>query len=224
MKINSVIFDFDGVISDSSSIERAGGRIVRIVKNNRIAIPDDIFLKLKKYWGIEGIQLIKVCFNVDENTAERLLKQWEEEDERKSFPLINGTKETLSHLTDKDYVLSILTSRQRENLLKIMNKYKLVPFFLIIQSISDWPYSKPDPRALDYILETTEKMFGFHKDNHLFVGDTPTDWECARDKNVKFLAVTSGVYSRNYFAEAGVSKKNIIPSITHLPEWLEKHS
>lgn len=224
MRIKSVIFDFDGVINDSASIKGAGGRIIKIVKNNRIAIPDDIFLKLKKYWGVECVQLIKICFNVDENTAERLFKQWEKEDEIKVFPLVNGTKETLSNLTNENYVLSILTSRRRENLLKIMNKYKLAPFFLIIQSVSDWPYSKPDPRALDYILEITRKMFGFHKNNHLFVGDTPTDWECARDKNVEFLAVTSGVYSRNYFAEIGVPKKNIIPSIAHLPKWLKEHS
>ena len=220
-RIDSVIFDFDGVINDSATIERAGNRIIEIVRKNNIFVPDNILEIFRKHWGIRGTDLLVISFNISKERAEEIYRQWEKEDVQNPHPLIEESGEVLNRLK-KGYLLSILTNRNRENVMAVINYYNIKRFFWTIQTLQDCPFVKPDPRALDFILAELRK-FGLLPENHLFIGDTPKDWECASGRNVEFIAVTTGTFKEKDFLKLGLDKSHVLKSIADLPKWLKKH-
>ena len=220
-RIGSVIFDFDGVINDSATIERAGNRIIEIVRRNNIFVPENVLEIFRKHWGIRGIDLLVVSFNINKERAEEIYGQWEEEDVQNPYPLIEKAEKVLNRLKKRGYLLSILTNRNRENVMAVINYYNIGRFFWTIQTLQDCPFVKPDPRALDFILEELGRL-GLSPENHLFIGDTPKDWECASGRNVEFIAVTTGMFKEEYFLKLGLDESHILKSVAELPEWLKK--
>ena len=57
MRIRAVIFDFDGVINDSSSLKMGGRRFIQIVRRSGFKIPKGIYEILKSKWGLAGENL-----------------------------------------------------------------------------------------------------------------------------------------------------------------------
>lgn len=222
-KINSIVFDFDGVINDSATIERAGNRIIEIVRRNDIFVPENILDIFRKHWGIRGIDLLMISFNISEERAEEIYRLWEREGVKNPYPLIEGAENVLRKLRKQGYLLSILTNRNRKNVMDVISYYNIQGFFWTIRTLQDCAFVKPDPRALDFILGELRRT-GILSENHLFIGDTPKDWECASGQNVKFVAVTTGMFKEEYFLKLGLDESRILKSVAELPEWLKKYN
>src|SRR3989344_1017157 len=98
MPIRAVILDFDGVIYGSGTLDGAGKRVVRIVKNQGHKIPRDIYRKLKNNWGTSGTKMIEVCFGLDSEVAKEIYREWEKVDKTTLYPLIGESKEVIKKL------------------------------------------------------------------------------------------------------------------------------
>ncbi len=220
--IRAAIFDFDGVINDSSSQRRGGKRIVQIVKHSGHKIPKDIYKTMKNNWGLDGKRLIEVCFGLDSETAKKIYRKWEEKDMIEFFPLISKSKQVLKKLKSGQTKIFLLTSRNRENLMVVLNHFGLVELFDLIQAKDDYIFAKPDPRAFNSILAELSKL-GIPHEKCAYIGDTILDFQCATAAGIKSISVLSGSFNISDFLKVGQKRENIIRSIADLPEWIEGH-
>lgn len=222
MKVRAGIFDFDGVINDSASQKMGGRRIVQIVKRGGCKIPESIYKKLKRNWGLDGKTLIETCFGLDSETAGRIYREWERVDTVDFFPLIPGAKRVLEKLKSGPIKISLLTSRNRENLLVVLDYFGLTELFDLIQAKDDYLFSKPDPRVFDAILANLSKS-GVSSRECLYIGDTVLDFKCTTEAGIRSVSVTTGSFNKSDFLRAGQKRENIIRSIADLPKWIEGH-
>ncbi len=222
MKIRAVIFDFDGVINDSASQKRGGKRIVRIVEHSGYKIPKGIYKTLKSNWGLDGKKLVEVCFGLDSETARKIYREWERVDATDFFPLIPGAKSVLEKLKSAGLRVFMLTSRNRENLMVVLDHFALTKMFDLIWTKGDGPFTKPDPRAFDLAFDELLRL-RIPRDECLYIGDTPLDFRCTSMAGIECVSTLTGSFGKPDFLKAGQKKENIIGSITDLPKWIEKY-
>lgn len=216
--LRAVIFDFDGVINDSTGLGLE--RVIEIVGAAGHKIPPDIRRRLIQMWGTHGTKLIETAFELDAKTSEELYKEWERIDATEFFPLVTGAKNVLHNLkTDLNLKVGMLTSRNRQNLTDVMNHYGLTELFDAIQCRDDYAFGKPDPRAFDYILD----LLSVPRSACIYVGDTIGDRQGAINAGIRFVGVETGFLKRPDWQAAGLEFENIIPDIGYFPCWIFKH-
>lgn len=216
--LQAVIFDFDGVINDSG--EPGLERIIEIVTTAGHEIPQDIRERLRSLWGTHGTKLIEIAFCLDSKTSDKIYREWERIDATRFFPLVADSKETLVTLKNEmNLKIAMLTSRNRQNLLDVLNHYGLLKLFDAVQCKNDYAFVKPDPRSFDYILNLLDTP----KNSCLYVGDTLVDWQAAADAGIRFVGVETGLLKRSDWQAAGLDSKNILQDIGWLPVWILKH-
>lgn len=229
MKIRAVIYDFDGVINDSA--HKGAERIIDIVQRFGHSIPPDIWEKFtgiwdtqgkqtqKGTWGLPGAIMIERAFNISQTESENIYEEWERIDAMDLLPLIKGAIETLSFLKRQGFVQLMLTSRNKENLIAVLNCHDIVPFFAVIQTRDTWSFRKPDPHTFCFILDYLEKQ-GVSIGECVYVGDTPEDFHAGNSRGVENVSVLSGLFTKKHFLTIGQKENYIIRSISELPNWL----
>jgi phosphoglycolate phosphatase-like HAD superfamily hydrolase len=126
--------------------------------------------------------------------------------ENHPFPIIEGTKETLSKIKENHQKSCFVSTKTRESM-NLMIKYNN------LESILDFSISgdevknfKPDPEG---ILKTL-KYFNAKPNEAIFIGDSLHDLGAARNANVKFIGVLSGICTKTDWELENVS---YVPSI-----------
>lgn len=223
MPTRAVILDFDGVVYNSSGWKRNGKRVVQIVKRCGYKIPRNILKKFERNSGYDGIKMIRNSFDLDTEAAEKIYREWERVDEIKFLPLIRGSKQVLEKLGLCQEKVILLTSRNRKNLMKVLDHFKITKLFDFVQARDDWSFVKPDPHVFCFVLHQLYKL-GIHPHECVYVGDTILDFECTTSRALTSISVTTGVFSKADFLKAGQKKENILRSIADLPEWIAKHN
>lgn len=220
MIIQAGIFDFDGVVIDSTHAGMT--RAIQIAERWDLKMPPDIRRHLKENWHMPGAQLIEICFKLDSEAARRFYREWETIDSSRPLPLVRGSVEVLRKLRAEGLKIFLLTSRNRKNLMLVLNYFRLVPFFDFIQAKDDWAFVKPDPRVFSPSLHKLSQD-GIGINNCIYIGDTPADFSAAFRRGIVGISALTGLHDRSDFLQAGQKIENIIGSIADLPEWIEEH-
>ncbi len=170
--------------------------------------------QLKKFWGMPFQTMLTGVFShVDkfETIKERYIEH------SKQFPMRAqpGAVSAIGKLKKK-YLIAALTSSSRSVILKDLedSKFNLKDFYFI-QTSEDTPFHKPDPKVFEPVLAKLKKLNILPK-NILYVGDAVRDFEAASKAGFHFIAVTSGLTSKNEFEKSVVAKKNILNSLIEL--------
>lgn len=218
MPIRAVVLDFDGTILDSFRNSNLG----KVAKLRGRAMPEN--LTFKDFFGKTAKQIIQTCWP-DEN-VEEFHELWEETDRTNPAPLINGAIEVLNFLKKNLAITGILTQRRSNSLLPMLGYYNLLALFQLelLQTIDNWPHTKPNPNAFENILKILESNHGIMKRNILYVGDTSDDYRCASGAGIRFVGVETGPLNKLSWLNLGLKLENIIRSIADLPEWIEKYN
>jgi len=114
----------------------------------------------------------------------------------KIYDSINPDLEViLEKLKERLIPMAIISNTKRKRLDFFSNKYRLFEYFSIIISRSDTLFRKPNPYPINLALNLIKTKFKFEKINKsevYFVGDLPTDVECAKKAGVNSIALLSG--------------------------------
>jgi len=109
--------------------------------------------------------------------------------------LTKGMKQVLIQLKKRSIPLGIVSNTAGKRLKYFRKKLGLDDYFSVFISRDDIPYRKPHPYSIIkalVLLKRKHNLKRINKNMVYFIGDLPTDIECAKNANVNSIALLSG--------------------------------
>ena len=207
--INSIIFDFDGVLADSVDIKTQafaelyneyGEKVVDKVVEHHLANGGiSRFQKFKLYHReylditLTQDKLIELGENFAEIVKQKVI----------NAPYINGAYRFLKDYHNK-YLMFICSGTPDEEIKEITERKGINVFFKGVYG---------SPRIKEIIIEEIISEFELKRDETIFVGDAITDYNAANSSKLSFLGISK---IPDPFPEGTI----VIPDLTKLPEVL----
>lgn len=174
--LDTVIFDFDGTLADTSGLVINSFQTV-YKKFHGEEKPVEY---ISKFFG----EPLKVTLEREfTQPLEEVMKEYREYQVSRfndDVKLFNNTREILQYLKSKNIKTAIVTSRMKFSVEQALRDYDIDKYFDVVIAIEDTKNHKPHPeplwKAIDYLNTSADKV--------LFVGDSKFDIECAINANV----------------------------------------
>ncbi|MBI3887611.1 HAD hydrolase-like protein [Candidatus Microgenomates bacterium] len=214
--IKAVLYDWDDtIINTKASVTQ----LLKDFSNNQNLSPltDDL---LKTHWG-KPVPAMLSSFWPDENITELVKKFFDSVSDSFSPKPFDDVGETLKGLERKGLLLGVVSSTPKRAFEQVIKIYPEVhsPNYFHIQTAEDCEFFKPDPRVFDMVISKLEKE-GIKKSQVVYVGDGLYDFEAAKNRNLTFVAVTTGFISREEFIKKGLNEKLILNNFSELKNLL----
>ena len=168
---------------------------------------------IRKFWGLPFDELIRsIVPTIDSGefvAAYRCSMQQTPPSPTK------GAIELLEKLAHKDVVMEMVTSSSRDLIVQDLNQLDLTKYFDNIYGQEQTRFHKPDPRVLGVVVEALKRRELDIRET-VFIGDSVRDYLAASGNDIEFIAVLSGLESRNDFAKAGIASNRIIEDLSAL--------
>ncbi len=216
--IAAVIFDLDGTLI-KSSVDFVKMKSLIIAYFRSLGVDSEDFSTSRPTFEIvqKGIEVLERTSS--EETVSIVKRQINkimtdvEMEQVDSVSVIPGVLETMKCLKEKGIKTGILTRSCREYALKSLETTGLSKLVDFIAARDDVDKPKPDP---DQVITLAEKM-NVNIEETLMVGDHPIDALCAKNSNVRFLAVLTGSSNADAFKKI---RCEVIGSVNDLPRLL----
>ena len=175
--IDTVIFDFDGTLADTSQI------VINSFKHTYSVFGKDSFsedyvmstfgeplaLTLQRDFSEHSFDDVIACY-----------RNYQVEKFNKEVKLFETVIETLEYLKNNNIKMGIATSRLRNSTWEAIDKLNIKKYFDAVITADDVKKHKPDKEPLIKTLE----LLNSKTENTLYVGDSKFDMECAINSNV----------------------------------------
>lgn len=222
MPTEALLLDFDGTVLNSSRHDAAPTkRFFEVAAGLALPVNDENKRKAAEMWGKYGPKAtVSACW--PEQDFEVFIREWCRIDMDPALmpPLIHGAKEALYCLKRENIFLGILTDRDIVSTRCIMHAYDIWRLFDLVWTRDDLPEGgKSNPLGAKKVVEEITRR-GMGKSGILLVGDSKTDFDCARAAGFPFVGVLSGFATKSDFISFGLPENLIISSIVALPALL----
>ncbi|MCK4734896.1 MAG: HAD family phosphatase [Methanophagales archaeon] len=197
--LKAVIFDLDGVLSDS--VERDIAITVAAYKKFGYSI-----LKSDEQFIIGRHPADRVAFFAEEfDIPEKKQRLIVEEEKRlyrelwdttsKLFP---GVKETLDAVKNKGMILALATTSTRDSVKRFIQRFRLEGYFKVVLTREDVSERKPNPEI--YIKAKNE--LGYNLDEIIVVEDTEIGVIAAKSAGLMCVAIPNQYTKKQDFSNA----------------------
>lgn len=102
--------------------------------------------------------------------------------------LFDNAKKTLQQLHDEGFLLTILTSKNKQMTLKCLRDFDLLDLFSDIITDNDVFKNKPDPEAIIHLL----KKYNIKSNEAMMIGDSYFDMKCAENAGILSTLMSFG--------------------------------
>lgn len=179
----AVIFDFDGVVINSTEVQRQA-----FFESYKIAVGDGGIPSFEEFLSHSGDSLPNI-FNKMNLPLEMVLP-YREISRRKitEIKVYDGMRELLAELKGNKYKCGLCTGKDRARTLEILDNTDLFKYFDTLVCSDDVCNPKPHPESLALCLEKLSTT----RENSIMIGDARNDILCAKSAGVKSIAVTWG--------------------------------
>jgi len=191
VKVNTIIFDYDGTLCEFSIPFIKMRKEIITLLTERLENTVDYFSlddRISKT-GLKAKQYLIENNREDEwdglkSEIEEILKRWEWEAAKTNeiYPIV---PEILNFLKDNETKLGIFTLEPKEIIHFLLKKNDIHFFFTSIISRDDVTNAKPDPEHLMKVLKELDS----DPKKTLVIGDHPVDMECADNVGAFSIAV-----------------------------------
>ncbi len=225
-----LLFDFDGVIITQKSLEYTASKLI---KN-----------EFYRWKNIENMRLIDFARLFEESDSKnrvvalkRITKVykpfipsiWKRNlfflKFRRMYPKLEkfetlkpNLEQILNQFKKNGFQLGIVSNTSKKRLDYFRKKFNLDKYFSVFISRDDSPFRKPNPYPIITALMKMKKNINYSidKNNSYYIGDLPTDIECAKNADIKSIALLSG-----HGTKEGLEKSNptyLLPEIKNILE------
>lgn len=178
----AVVFDFDGVIINSSEVQRQA-----LMESYKLVVGDGE-PSFEQFLSHSGDSL--------ENIFRKMLLPVEmvgpyqriSREHMDAIRVYAGMKELLMQLNANGYSCALCTGKDRSRTLEILNKLGLFSCFSVVVCSDDVTHPKPSAESLNLVL----RQLAVSRDQAVMVGDARNDIICARNAGMKVIAVSWG--------------------------------
>jgi phosphoglycolate phosphatase len=214
INIKSIIFDFDYTLVESS---RASIECISYALNE-MCLPLPSHDLIRKTIGLSLEDALKALTQIeDQKTAKefrRLFVHRADEVMLDMMVFLNGVKQVLLELDSRGILMGIVSNKYRYRIEAFLQREHLEKLISVVVGFEDTPNPKPEP---DGLLMAMNKM-GKPRQQTVYIGDSLIDAETASRIGMSFIAVLTGVTSRQDFA--AYSPCSIINNLQELQQVL----
>ncbi len=201
-----ILFDFDGVIITQKSLEYTAlhylrkkfykwqnTKNLRLIDLARLFEESDSKNKLVAFYRINKVFQHIIPSILRRNMFffkfRRMYPKYEKYESLKP-----NLKEVLIKLKKNNFILGIVSNTSKRRLDLFRQKLNLNKYFSLYVSRDDTPFRKPSPYPIMIALNKIKKNhnYSINKKNVYYVGDLPADIECAKNAQIKSIALLSG--------------------------------
>jgi len=213
MAIKAVIHDWDDTITNS--FESYTQFYFDFGDFHKLGNPD--LEKIRKHWGGTISEIVSGVWpglspeEAEEKTGVFIetVKLSRKTYTAKVFPQVKETILELDRLGVKLGIISSGDSKQIKRIYKEQINKTLRPYCFMYDH-KELGYRKPDARIFDKPFKKLMKLNIGEKDT-IYVGDSFQDYLTAKNRGLKFYAVTTGLKTRNDFIKEGLNPKYVLP-------------
>lgn len=214
MSYNTLLFDFDYTLADSSRgildcvnccFDRMGlpsASLEAVSATIGLALPET----LHRLAGPQSQERVREFERLFVARADQVMVA--------STVLLDSARRMLATMDHDGFALGIVTTKFRRRIHEVLTREGLRDRFAVIVGGDDVRLPKPDPEGLRLALASLAAS----PHSALYVGDSLTDAEAARRAGIPFAAVLSGVTPKDAFAP--YQPLAILDSVADLPAWL----
>lgn len=189
--IKAIIFDFDGVIVDS--YYATTNYFQKTLAHFHKRVPKDE--EFKDLLGLKTKDILKNFIPDSDEEEFNKIFIYSKQQSVKAVPLITiikDAREVIRELSRK-YKLAIASSRGKQTINILLDKYKLRSFFEIVITREDTIKHKPNPESINKCL----KFLKIEPNQAVYVGDMREDVQSA--KNAKVISIFINAKQKNNF-------------------------
>ena len=183
MKINTIIFDFDGTVADTNGmVVNSWFHTYDVLGVDR---PDEEAI-FKTFGEPLHISMEKAFPQVPVDRSVSIYRANMEAifaDQVAAFP---GMAELIKELKARGYKVGIATSRASKTTNIGLDKFGVIPYLDAVVTMEDTTKHKPDPEP---VLISLDKL-GSKAEESLMIGDSMFDIKCAHNAGVKAALVS----------------------------------
>lgn len=192
--IRNIFFDLDGTLINSltdiaAALNQMRGHFnLAPVDNKKVAefIGPGFPSTIKKV--LHDLDQETTVENIDH--ALKLTREFYAQNLGNNTHVYPGVIETLTQLKTQGVKLAVVTNAEERHAIKLLNKLNLLDFFEVIVGGNTTAFYKPNPEPLQYAME----QLAASKDNSVMVGDSESDYLCAKAVAVPCVFVTHGYH------------------------------
>jgi pyrophosphatase PpaX len=207
--IQAVLFDWDGTLLDSYEADSAA----YLAMFHEMGIPWDLD-DLARHYSPNWYNVYRAA-KLPRSRWVAANRSWNKHYSHHQPKLISGARRVLARIAHH-YRLGLVTSGDRERVLKQLHKFRLMRLFAARVCADDTRQKKPHPAPLRLAI----RQMCLKPSACIYVGDSPHDLEMARRAGVRPIAVLG-----RFPTETGLRAAHpevLLDSITQLPEALER--
>ena len=188
MLLRGAIFDWDGVIVDSSDLHLKSWQA--LANELKLPLPDDHF---EKGFGKRNETIIPQILGWSKDPAQvnhwgkRKEEIYREFGKKDGIKLARGSKDFLKQIPASTFACSIGTSTERKNVELAMSQHDLSQYFLGAACSEDVSKGKPDPE----VFLKAAKILSIPPEDCVVFEDSPHGIEAAIRAGMKTVALTT---------------------------------
>lgn len=183
--IESVIFDFDGVITDSVPIKTEVFRAM--YEHHGPEVADRVVTHHLEHGGVSRMEKFRhyhrefLGRTLDEKGVDELSAEFSDRVMQRVIeaPLLPGAKQALDNL-QQQFPLHVCSGTPESELVEIIRQRNLSRYFV---SVHGSPVKKAD------LIRLVLSRYGYDPSRTVFIGDATTDRDAARATGLPFIAV-----------------------------------
>ena len=205
MPITTVLFDLDDTLTDAA--EFGASVLAAAIERHGRALSVEV---IKQYPGAPYVPLIERELGVGTAEATEIYATYVGL-YRDMMPgglhEQAGASDLLRALAARDVRIGLVTNKLEVLAREILDLYGWGPLFGAVVGQDSCAYRKPDPRIIEHALG----ILGGQADATAFVGDTPSDMQCARGAALPVVVGLLSTTHASLLTEAGAT--TLVPSL-----------
>jgi HAD superfamily hydrolase (TIGR01509 family) len=222
-RVKAVIFDLDGTLVHSTvDYAKMRAKVIEILVSH--GVKEELLKEAQRIWQImheSEKQLDEMGYGAKERaeileSVTRVMNEVEMENVDKITP-IEGAEDTLRRLKEMGIKIGVATRGCSAYAREALRIAGLTRFMDVVLARDEVAHSKPDPRHLLQVVEA----LGVTPDVAVFIGDTTTDLQTAKNAHVMFLAFSKQSLGVQRLKDAGC--ETVLHDLSQIIDSLELH-